>query len=201
MAIIVKSFARIHETNLKKQGMLPLVFADPADYDKIREDDTIDIVGLKFFAPGHPLTAIIKHADGTKDAIELKHSFNAEQIEWFKAGSALNLLKRLEAAKASKAPKAAVAVKAPPAAAPAKPVSKPVAKSTPAPKIKAKAKVKAKPKGKPAAKLKVKAKAKKPAKAKAVKSKKSAASKSRAKPKIKPKAGKVLPRTARKSKR
>ena len=97
VAIIVKSFARIHETNLKKQGMLPLTFANPADYDKIKEDDKIDIVGLGTFAPGKPLTGIVKHADGMQDQIVLNHSFNAEQIEWFKAGSALNVLKRQEA--------------------------------------------------------------------------------------------------------
>ena len=102
VAIIVKSFARIHETNLKKQGMLPLTFADPADYDKIREDDTVDILGLKDLAPGKPLTCMLKHADGTSDCIVLKHTYNVEQIEWFKAGSALNLMKRLEAAAVAK---------------------------------------------------------------------------------------------------
>lgn len=91
-AIIVKSFARIHETNLKKQGMLPLTFADPADYDKLRENDRVSIVGLKTFAPGKPLRMILKHTDGTVDEILLNHSFNEHQIEWFKAGSALNLI-------------------------------------------------------------------------------------------------------------
>ncbi|VAX25998.1 Aconitate hydratase [hydrothermal vent metagenome] len=91
-AIIVKSFARIHETNLKKQGMLPLTFADPADYDKILEDDLISIVGLKELAPGKQLKMIVKHSDGTSDEIMLNHTMNENQIEWFKAGSALNLI-------------------------------------------------------------------------------------------------------------
>jgi aconitate hydratase len=91
-AIITKSFARIHETNLKKQGMLPLTFADPNDYDKIQEDDTFDLVGLKEFAPGKQLKLIVKHSDGSIDEIWLNHSFNSGQIEWFKAGGALNLI-------------------------------------------------------------------------------------------------------------
>ncbi|XP_055341457.1 probable aconitate hydratase, mitochondrial [Paramacrobiotus metropolitanus] len=89
-AIIVKSFARIHETNLKKQGMLPLTFADPADYDKIRPDDKISLLGLDEFAPGKPVDCVVKHSDGSNEAFQLNHSFNAQQIEWFKAGSALN---------------------------------------------------------------------------------------------------------------
>ncbi|XP_030263353.1 aconitate hydratase, mitochondrial-like [Sparus aurata] len=95
-AIIVKSFARIHETNLKKQGLLPLTFADPKDYDKIRPDDKISITGLKSFAPGKPLTAVIKHSDGSQDSISLNHTFNETQIEWFQAGSALNRMKELQ---------------------------------------------------------------------------------------------------------
>ncbi|NOX65883.1 MAG: aconitate hydratase, partial [Chlorobi bacterium] len=91
-AIIVKSFARIHETNLKKQGMLPLTFADPADYDKILEDDLLSIVGLKELAPGKQLKLIVKHSDGSSDEIMLNHTMNENQIEWFKAGSALNLI-------------------------------------------------------------------------------------------------------------
>lgn len=91
-AIVVKSFARIHETNLKKQGMLPLTFADPADYDKIREDDRISILGLTSFAPGVPLKMVLKHADGTVDECLLNHTFNENQMGWFKAGSALNLI-------------------------------------------------------------------------------------------------------------
>ncbi len=92
-AVIVKSFARIHESNLKKQGMLPLTFADRADYEKIREDDRVDI-SLKEFAPRNPLNMVLHHSDGLKESIELKHSFNKSQIEWFKAGSALNLIAR-----------------------------------------------------------------------------------------------------------
>ncbi|MBW3466514.1 aconitate hydratase [Arthrospiribacter ruber] len=92
-AILVKSFARIHETNLKKQGMLALTFANPADYDKVQEDDTIDIVGLTSFKPGVPLTVVLNHSDGSKDEIQVNHTYNAGQIEWFKAGSALNLIK------------------------------------------------------------------------------------------------------------
>jgi aconitate hydratase len=91
-AIITKSFARIHETNLKKQGMLPLTFTDPNDYDKIQEDDTFDLVGLKDFAPGKQLKMGVKHSDGSTDEIWLNHSFNAGQIAWFKAGGALNLI-------------------------------------------------------------------------------------------------------------
>ncbi|MGE5679428.1 MAG: aconitate hydratase [Bacillota bacterium] len=91
-AIIVKSFARIHETNLKKQGMLPLTFADPADYEKIREDDRLSIIGLTEFAPDRPLKLLIRHSDGSTEECTLLHSFNLGQIEWFKAGSALNLI-------------------------------------------------------------------------------------------------------------
>lgn len=93
VAVITKSFARIHETNLKKQGALPLNFVNPADYDKVREGDVITIKGLKTFAPGKNLQAAIKHADGSIDAVDLKHTFNAEQIKWFNMGSALNLLR------------------------------------------------------------------------------------------------------------
>lgn len=93
--ILVKSFARIHETNLKKQGMLALTFANEADYDKIQEDDVIDIIDLTEFAPGKPLTLVLHHKDGTKETIKANHSYNANQIEWFKAGSALNLMARL----------------------------------------------------------------------------------------------------------
>ena len=93
-AVIVKSFARIHETNLKKQGMLGLTFANENDYDKIQEDDTFNFVDLKEFAPGKPLTLEIVHADDSKDNILLNHTYNASQIEWFQAGSALNLIKQ-----------------------------------------------------------------------------------------------------------
>jgi aconitate hydratase len=91
-AIIVKSFARIHETNLKKQGMLPLTFDDPNDYDKVQEDDKISLVGLKDLAPGSQVKMIMKHSDGTTDEAILNHTFNAGQIKWFQAGSALNLI-------------------------------------------------------------------------------------------------------------
>lgn len=93
-AIIVKSFARIHETNLKKQGMLALTFDNPADYDKIREDDVLEIQGLKTFAHGKPLTLVILHADGKEEKAVLNHTYNDAQIEWFKAGSALNYLNK-----------------------------------------------------------------------------------------------------------
>lgn len=92
-AVIVKSFARIHETNLKKQGMLGLTFANEADYDKIKEDDTLNFIDLESFAPGKQLTLELAHADGTKETIKLNHTYNDQQIEWFKAGSALNLIK------------------------------------------------------------------------------------------------------------
>ncbi len=92
-AVLVKSFARIHETNLKKQGMLALTFADEADYDKVQEDDTIDIVGLTEFAPGKQLTIILHHADGSEDSFKVNHTYNEKQIEWFRAGSALNLIR------------------------------------------------------------------------------------------------------------
>jgi aconitate hydratase len=93
-AVVVKSFARIHETNLKKQGMLGLTFANPADYDKIQETDTIDILGLDEFTAGVPLKIKLNHADGSNDVFEVNHTYNDTQIEWFKAGSALNLIKQ-----------------------------------------------------------------------------------------------------------
>jgi len=92
-AVLVKSFARIHETNLKKQGMLAITFADKQDYDKIREDDSIDILGLITFRPGVTLTLVLNHADGSKDEIQVNHSYNQQQIEWFKAGGALNIIR------------------------------------------------------------------------------------------------------------
>jgi len=95
VAIIVKSFARIHETNLKKQGMLPLTFANPADYDKIKPDDKISILGLKGLAPGKPLKCVVKHSDNSTEEITLNHTMNEGQIEWFKAGSALNRMKEI----------------------------------------------------------------------------------------------------------
>ena len=97
-AILVKSFARIHETNLKKQGMLGLTFVDKNDYTKVQEDDNIDILGLTSFAPGVALTIVLNHADGTKDEIKANHTYNAQQIEWFKAGGALNIIRANAAA-------------------------------------------------------------------------------------------------------
>ena len=92
VAVLVKSFARIHETNLKKQGMLGLTFANEADYEKIKEDDTINFLDLTEFAPNKPLTLEFVHADGTKDIILANHTYNESQIGWFVAGSALNLI-------------------------------------------------------------------------------------------------------------
>ena len=126
---MVKSFARIHETNLKKQGMLALTFANKADYDKIREDDSIDIVGLTSFAPEKPLSLVLNHGDGSRDTISVNHTYNAPQIEWFKAGSALNKMGSDDAAKKKAAPKKA------------KPVAKKVAKKAAKKVVKAKKKV------------------------------------------------------------
>ena len=88
--ILAKSFARIHETNLKKQGMLALTFVDKVDYDKIREHDLLSVSGLVHFAPGRNLTIILHHEDGTKESFEVQHTYNEQQIAWFRAGSALN---------------------------------------------------------------------------------------------------------------
>jgi aconitate hydratase len=93
-AILVKSFARIHETNLKKQGMLALTFVNPSDYEKIQEDDSVDILGLETFEEGVPLTIVLHHNDGTIDEFPVNHTYNAQQIEWFKAGSALNIIRK-----------------------------------------------------------------------------------------------------------
>jgi aconitate hydratase len=97
-AILVKSFARIHETNLKKQGMLALTFQNEADYDLFREDDILDFADLVDFAPGKPLTLVLKHADGSQDTVRANHTYNNQQIGWFRAGSALNLIKLQEQA-------------------------------------------------------------------------------------------------------
>lgn len=99
-AIIVKSFARIHETNLKKQGLLPLTFSNPSDYDKVQPTDKIDLVNLHEFAPAKPVKCVLKHKDGSKDEILLNHTFNESQIGWFKAGSALNRMAEVMANKA-----------------------------------------------------------------------------------------------------
>ena len=98
-AVLVKSFARIHETNLKKQGMLGLTFNDKADYEKFKEDDSIDIIGLNEFAPGKPLAMVLHHSDGSADIISVNHTYNEQQIEWFKAGAALNIIRKEFAAK------------------------------------------------------------------------------------------------------
>jgi len=100
-AVLVKSFARIHETNLKKQGMLGLTFADKDDYDKILEGDTIDILGLTEFTPNKPLTLVLHHLDGTEESFPVNHSYNDQQIDWFKAGGALNIIRAEAAAKAA----------------------------------------------------------------------------------------------------
>ena len=97
-AVIAKSFARIHESNLKKQGVLPLTFANPADYEKVQEGDRITLSNLRDLAPGVPITAILHHADGSLDTVTLDHTLNNEQIAWFRAGSALNLLRRQDGA-------------------------------------------------------------------------------------------------------
>ena len=93
-AVIARSFARIHESNLKKQGLLPLTFEAPADYDRIQEDDRLSLMGLADLAPAEPVSCVVKHSDGSEDTLSLNHSFGAAQIEWFKAGSALNLFHR-----------------------------------------------------------------------------------------------------------
>ncbi|MEA3189810.1 MAG: aconitate hydratase [Thermoplasmata archaeon] len=93
-AILCRSFARIHETNLKKQGLLPLTFANPADYDKVQEDDRVSVVGLKDMAPGKPVAVVLRHKDGREERIECRHTFSKDQLEWFRAGSALNLLRQ-----------------------------------------------------------------------------------------------------------
>ncbi len=118
-AILVKSFARIHETNLKKQGMLALTFANKEDYNKIKEDDAFDIVGLTSFSPDKPLTLVIHHSDGSQDSITVNHTYNKNQIVWFKAGSALNAMGNAKAAAAT-----AAAPKATKTIAKAKPVAK-----------------------------------------------------------------------------
>ncbi len=92
--VLTKSFARIHETNLKKQGMLALTFNDKSDYDKIQEDDSIDVLGLTSFAPGTPLTLVFTHADGSIDSVVANHTYNQQQIDWFKAGAALNIIRK-----------------------------------------------------------------------------------------------------------
>jgi aconitate hydratase len=91
---VVKSFARIHETNLKKQGMLAFTFANPDDYEKIRQDDTVTLLGFNEMAPGKNLTIVLHHADGTEEQFEVKHTYNEAQIGWVRAGSALNKIRQ-----------------------------------------------------------------------------------------------------------
>jgi len=90
-AVIARSFARIHESNLKKQGLLALTFTDEADYDRIREDDRISLTGLSNIKPGEPVQCTVSHSDGTSESLELRHSYSESQLEWFRLGSALNL--------------------------------------------------------------------------------------------------------------
>jgi aconitate hydratase A / 2-methylisocitrate dehydratase len=92
-AVIARSFARIHESNLKKQGLLALTFANPADYERVRESDRIDLVGLARLAPGKPVECRLLHADGTRETLELAHSYSTAQLRWFQAGAALNLVR------------------------------------------------------------------------------------------------------------
>ena len=127
-AILVKSFARIHETNLKKQGMLALTFANKEDYNKIQEDDIIDITGLTSFASEKPLTLILNHSNGTKESISVNHTYNASQIGWFKAGSALNKMGKASVKKAVPSKKATPKNKTMKKGAPKKVVKKAVAK-------------------------------------------------------------------------
>jgi aconitate hydratase len=91
VAVIARGFARIHESNLKKQGLLALTFQNPDDYERIREDDRISLVGVADLAPGRPVTCIVRHTDGSTETLALAHSFSAPQLKWFRAGSALNL--------------------------------------------------------------------------------------------------------------
>ena len=165
-AVIVRSFARIHESNLKKQGLLALTFQNPADYDRLREDDRLSLIGLKGLAAGKPVDCRIKHADGTSETLKLNHTFSGPQLEWFRKGSALNLFHAAAKKPAAKEP----VVKAPLATKPAatKPAKKQPAKKKAAPKKKASAAGK-RPASKPAAKKKPaavgkKAGAKKPSK-------------------------------------
>jgi aconitate hydratase len=91
--VLVRSFARIHEANLKKQGVLALTFKDPGDYEKVRFDDTVDVLELPTLAPGMPVTVVLHHTDGTTDTFDTTHTMSAEHIAWFRAGSALNVLR------------------------------------------------------------------------------------------------------------
>ena len=101
--MLVRSFARIHETNLKKQGVLPLTFIDPADYDRIRRDDRLSILGLDKLIPGQAVEVRVTHADTQEETIRARHSLTPEQIGWFMAGSALNLIRRGQASETGRA--------------------------------------------------------------------------------------------------
>lgn len=162
-AILVKSFARIHETNLKKQGMLAITFANEADYDKFQEDDVISITDLTSFSPDKQLTLVLNHKDGTSDTIKVNHTYNAGQIEWFKAGSALNLMAKETkpvklAGKASKKKTKKTAKKAP---AKKKPAKKYAPKKSVKKKVVAKKKIKSLAKKKTVTRSKVKKQVKK----------------------------------------
>jgi hypothetical protein len=172
VAVIVRSFARIHESNLKKQGLLALTFQSPSDYDRIREDDRLSLVGLKGLAAGKPVECIVKHADGTTETLKLNHTFSGPQLDWFRKGSALNLFHGGAAGAAAAAKKAAAPKKV-------KAAKKPAAKKKVAAKKKAAPKKKAVAMKKPARKAAVKKKAapkkksaaRRPAKKKAAKKK------------------------------
>jgi aconitate hydratase len=198
-AILVKSFARIHETNLKKQGMLALTFANKDDYNKIQEDDAIDIIGLTRFSPDQPLIVTLHHKNGTEESITVNHTYNANQIEWFKAGSALNLMAaKFKSEKAPAAKKAApkkVAKKAAPKKVAKKAAPKKVAKKA-APKKAAKKVAKKAAKKVVAKKAAPKKAAKKSAAKKTVKK----ASKPAAKKNAKKAAKKAVKKTAKKKK-
>jgi aconitate hydratase len=199
--ILVKSFARIHETNLKKQGMLALTFANESDYDKIKEDDFIDISNLNSFSPDKQLTLVLHHNDGSTETIQTNHSYNASQIEWFKAGSALNLmaakfnLQRKEAAKKKKAtPKVTIVAKKKSTKKAAKKKAKKAAKKdTFETNVKLKSKTMAKAKKKPAKKAAKKKVAKKAAKKRPAKKAAKKAAKKRPAKKAAKKAAKKRP--------
>ncbi len=198
-AILVKSFARIHETNLKKQGMLALTFANKEDYTKIKEDDAIDIVGLTTFTPDKPLSLVLHHNNGSSDTIAVNHTYNANQIEWFKAGSALNQMGINAAAKKKSAPskklvKKVVAKKVVKKVAPKKVAPKKTVKKVVAKKVVKKAIVK-KPVKKAAAKKVVKKVTAKKSKSKVVAKK---TVKKAAKKIVSKKAGKKVPVKAKK---
>lgn len=158
--ILVKSFARIHETNLKKQGMLAVTFANKDDYNKIKEDDTFDIIDLASFAPEKPLTLVVKHSDGTQDTMKLIHTYNANQILWFRAGSALNAMQKPTAKTAAKPAAKKVAKKV------ARKKQKPAARKKARPVAKKKAPAARKKTGKKSAKKAVRKVARKAAKKK-----------------------------------